>query len=526
MTLAEKINRLRTENGISREKLAEFLGVTTQSVQKWETGASKPDTEKLIRIAKRFNVSLDFLLLGSDSRVIKDVQSENLIKPDYVSLLKFEIYSKNLALEYIQSVDEGLDIEQYRDIFLSADKMPEGQAKEQIADVLFGIVSSAKVRADYPYREPSGLDEIRLCRGSHSFESKMPARALLETKIRGAWIGRIAGCLLGKTVECIHTDELVPFLKETGNYPMKRYIYKSDATDAICEKYRFPFKWRCYADDIQCAPSDDDTSYTVLAQIMVGMYGRDFNPDNVCATWLAMQPRNAYNTAERLAFRNMVNGYRPPMTAVYKNPYREWIGAQIRADYYGYINPGDPRTAAEMAWRDASVSHVKNGIYGGMFVAAALACAAVTNNTKDIILGGLAEIPQESRLYKYVNGVVEMYVKGKSAEETFSYIHGEFDEYAEHEWCHSIPNAMIVAASLLYGRGNYGRSVCLAVQTGFDTDCNGATVGSIVGLAYGSSYIGSEWSKPLKGKLKTSITGVEEISIDELVEKTMRDIPC
>lgn len=346
----------------------------------------------------------------------------------------------------------------------------------------------------------------------------------LDKKIHGAWMGRICGCLLGKTVEGIKTDELLPFLKETDNYPMHRYILHSDLNDGILSKYTFRFANRCYADKIDGMPVDDDTNYIVLAQQIIEKYGRNFTSYDVSRAWLALQSKDAYCTAERVAFCNFVKGFEPPESAKYKNPYREWIGAQIRGDYFGYINPGNPELAAEMAFRDASISHVKNGIYGEMFVAAMLSVAACTDNIKDIISGGLAQIPYTSRLHEAVTDVLTDFENGVSSQDCFTAIHNRYDEYDSHDWCHTVSNAMIVVASLLCGNGDFGKSVCMAVETGFDTDCNGATVGSVLGMANGLDSIGNIWKNPIKDTLHTSFFGVGTVNISDRVKLTLNHI--
>ena len=217
----------------------------------------------------------------------------------------------------------------------------------------------------------------------------------------------------------------------------------------------------------------------------------------------------------------MSDGIQPPDTAVYQNAYREWIGAQIRGDYFGYINPGDPVQAARMAWKDAAVSHVKNGIYGEMLIAAMLARAAVSDDIIDIINTSLRCIPSNCRLSEKLRQLLEKYEHGLDEAGAFSWIHSCFDEKVGHDWCHTISNALIVCASLLYGKNDYGRSICMAVQTGFDTDCNGATVGSILGMKNGFSSIDPYWLEPLHGKLDTNIAGMACVSIEELIDKTM-----
>ena len=523
MALDNMIYKIRTDARLTTEQFAEIFGVSRQAVQKWESGESVPELGRVVKIAKYFDISLDTLMLEGDTRVTEELRFSREIKPKYENLHTWENYSSDILTEYRQSIEEGLDIEVYKDIFESIARLPKGEIKKKLADTLYEIVINASIREGYEYIEPNGLEAIRTLRrdGGCVFDYDKDA---IEDKLYGAWMGRICGCLLGKTVEGIRLHEFIPFLKETDNYPMHRYIKHSEITDEICDKYKFRFRGRCYADTVCGMPVDDDTNYMVLAQKIVEKYGRDFTPYNVSRAWLRYQGKDAYCTAERVAYCNFIKGYEPPESAIYKNPYREWIGAQIRGDYFGYINPGAPEAAAEMAYRDASISHVKNGIYGEMLVAAMIAGAAATDDMEEIVRIGLSEIPHTCRLYKRIARQLDMFNSGVGAEECFKDITETYDDRSSHDWCHTISNAEIVTASLLYGGGDYGRSICMAVESGFDTDCNGATVGSIIGMAKGSAAIGDEWTKPIGDTLHTSIFGCEKVSIRECAKKTMEHI--
>ena len=522
MTIGKSIYKLRTDAKLSQEQFAAVFEVSQQSVQKWESDHAAPSLNKLIQISKYFGISLDALVLGNDNRIVEEMKKTAVIKPQYENLHDWEFYSSNLMTEYDQSIEEGLDIKKYRDVFYAVSKLPKNEIKKKFGDVLFEIVKDAPSQKEYSYVEPSDLETIKALRKAHSY--KKQGMASIEDKIRGAWFGRICGCMLGKSVEGIHSDELIPFLKETDNFPMHRYILCSDLNDEIIKKYTFPFGGREYADTVDGMPADDDTNYTVLYQEIIEKYGKDFTPFDVSRVWLDKQRKNSYWTAERVAFCNFIKGYVPPESAIYKNPYREWIGAQIRADYFGYINPGKPETAADMAWRDASISHIKNGIYGEMFVSAMLAVAAETDGIRDIILGGLAQIPHTSRLYEGIMFILSSFENGLSHKDCLKAIGEKYDEHTSHGWCHTISNAMIVVMSLLYGGGDYGRSICMAVEAGFDTDCNGATVGSVLGMAKGYACIDEYWLKPIKDTLHTSIFGVGTVKISDRIKMTLEHI--
>ncbi len=454
-------------------------------------------------------------------------QYEKIVKPNPEQYSAWEVYSKELAVEYRQSIEEGLDVEAYKDVFASVAQLQDGYDKEQLSDVLYRMVLNAKTREGYEYNEPSDLEGIRALRKPHVYEKKALAEGdALREKIAGAWYGRICGCWAGKFLEGCRTHEIEKLLKETDNFPMTRYILAEDIDKLNPSDYKFKFyKRKILPDVFDHAPWDDDTNYVVLAQQLIDKFGLNFTPMDVASIWLEKQPRNAYCTAERVAFRNFLMGFTPPQSATFKNPYREWIGAQIRGDYFGYINPGNTELAAEMAWRDACISHVKNGIYGEMFAAAMIAAAAVTDDILDIILAGLAEIPATSRLYEQAMDLIARYKSGASEEEAFAHIHTIWDNRNAHDWCHTISNALICIAALLYGNGDFGKTICISVQTGFDTDCNAATVGSVIGIRGGRGGIDEKWTAPTNGKLDTTIMGVGNGSIDSFIELTMKHMP-
>lgn len=436
-------------------------------------------------------------------------------------------YAPELLTEWQQMTEEGKDVARFRGICENLVKLSETQDCEEAALAVLKQMEQAGVREDYPYTEPSDYEEIREC--SEGVQAVSWRESLtqeeLKDKIAGAWIGRISGCLLGKPMECLKSGVIKTILEDTGNYPMNRYVDSREFPAGLAQKVKmdsFASWQKCWIDRIGGkAPVDDDTNYTVLAMRLIDEYGTDFVPDDVLEAWLYWMPMFSACTAERVAYRNAAQGMYAPRTAVYANPYREWIGAQIRGDFFGYINPGNPDKAAQLAWRDACISHVKNGIYGEMFAAAMIAQAAISDDIQQIIEAGLKEVPAASRLAEGIREVLSWYREKVSQEEAFARIHERYDEYYQHDWCHTVSNAMIVAACLLYGEKDFAKTIGLAVQTGFDTDCNGATAGSVLGMLLGEKKIPAYWPESFGRTLRTSIAGYYEVTLEQLTDKTM-----
>lgn len=344
-----------------------------------------------------------------------------------------------------------------------------------------------------------------------------PARELAD-RLRGAWLGRCAGCLLGKPVEGWSAAHLRTYLRGADAWPLDGYVPRIDPYPVDAPPMK-PSWVEATRGAIQGMPRDDDLDYTVVGLLVLERTGGRPSPDDVADEWLARLPIGRLFTAERAAYRNLVLGFRPPDSATYRNPYREWIGALIRVDAYAYVHPGDPLSAARLAASDASLSHVGNGVAAAMWAAAIISLALAGVGPAESVPAASALVPAGSRLRTALDPMIAMHRAGSSWEAALDELEAIAAGYG---WVHAIPNVAIIAASLLWGEGDFGRSIALAVMAGRDTDSNAATVGSATGALVGAAGIPRSWTDSLGDTLRTAVAGVGSARISELAARTLR----
>nr|WP_199880953.1 ADP-ribosylglycohydrolase family protein [Streptomyces kebangsaanensis] len=344
--------------------------------------------------------------------------------------------------------------------------------------------------------------------------------AELADRILGGWLGRVAGNMLGKPVEQGEVwtrDRIDRYLRKAAALPLTDYLPEPSADD---DAHDLRPEWRgCVRGRIHGSCRDDDVDYAILGLHLLETHGFAFSTEQVGDLWLLRLPYLQTFTAERAAYRNLVNGLKPPLTATYDNPYQEWIGALIRADVYGWTSPDAPRRAASLARRDAVLSHTGNGVYGAQWAAALIAAAFTAPTVRSAVDTALTVIPASSRLARTVRRVVSLHEARVPWEDALATL---ADETAGLGWIHTVPNAAVLTAGLLYGEGDFTRTLALTVRGGLDTDSNGATAGSVAGVLTGAAAVPAQWKDPLEDTVRSAVFGFDGVHITELADRTLR----
>lgn len=422
-----------------------------------------------------------------------------------------------LSDELVQRQQSGYEVDEGLAAKIRA-AVAGGSATRQEAADLYERLEQTDLRAGWEYEEPSALDDIVAAAPDRPAIASAPGHEELSDRVLAAWLGRCAGCDLGKPVEGWgwNRAKLRDYLDEAKAYPLDDYL---PVLDPMPERFTLNPCWTVATRGrVEAMARDDDLDYTMLGLKILETYGRGYTSADVGSEWLRGMPYETVYTAERIAYGNLVIGLLPPETARYRNPYREWIGAMIRADIFGYVSPGDPGGAALLAYQDAALSHTANGIYGEMWAAALIAAAFTSSDAREAIEQAMLVVPARSRLSVSLRATVDAHAAGQSWDQAMDSMQQRLDSY---HWVHTINNAEVVAAALLWGDGDFSRTIGLAVEAALDTDCDGATAGSVFGALHGTKSIPRHWTEPLRDTIHSALLGFDGAAITSLARRTV-----
>lgn len=396
---------------------------------------------------------------------------------------------------------------------------------------LYEDLCRTTIRPDFPYEEPDNLEAILALRpdGPRTLPYDL-TNIQLKDKCHGALLGRIIGIILGRPVEGWTEVDIRQRLESTGEYPLSDYFSRYWYKDGVRQD-NYWATFRSTREGLRmtgAAEGDDDSNYVMIYLRLLEKYGMQFTTSDVGFQWLESFPVNWSWGPERTAYINLarftdlgvpwrdIDDAELLRITHHMHQCSELIGAQIRADVFGYASPGLPERAAEWAWRDARLTHVKNGIYGEMLYAAIIAAVFCASTIREAIEIGLTEIPENCRLSEAMRNTLAWWDETQDWRVVYERIAEAYNQYLPGG---TINNACIIANALLAGGGDFEKTLTITVMQGQDTDCTAGTAGSIIGAWLGGSSVPEKWSAPLNDTFDTAIAWEGRRRISEVADR-------
>jgi len=388
-------------------------------------------------------------------------------------------------------------------------------------------LAALPMRDDWAYDEPDDLDGIRAAadRGR-----SLSAVAVTDAGARAeaAFLGSVCGCILGKPFEIDPTlAELRAALEPAGDWPLRDYPTEAVVLSLREQQPQWPELVR---GRIRHVAPDDDINYTVLGMLALEQHGVAFTRDDLLMLWMYNLPLLATFGPERTLLANAALAALEPVVArpwpldrwvQVRNPGSELCGALIRADAYGYACLGDPEQAAGMAWRDAGMTHRGTGLYGAMFVAAAIAVAPLVQDPLEVFATALRYIPQRSRFAEAVTFALEQVAAASDWLDGYERIHARYGEFGH---CRILQEVGTLVNTLRFAE-DVGDGICKQVMQGNDTDSFGATAGSILGAYFGPNHLDARWTEPFRDTIHLALAACWETSLSALAAR-MGQLPA
>ena len=300
-------------------------------------------------------------------------------------------------------------------------------------------------------------------------------------KLYAGWLGKLIGVRFGAPIEGWSYEQIEKTYGEVEDYLV----------------------------DYREFAADDDSNGPMFFLRALEDYGLNATAEEMGLTWLNYAPYEhgfywwgGYgNSTEHTAYLNLRSGIPAPRSgSVEQNgaAVAEQIGGQIFIDTWGLVNPAAPERAADYARRAASVSHGGNGVYGGMFVAACISAAFCETEIGTVLRKGLSVIPEDCEYRRVAEDLIAYHqAHPENWREAFAYVKANYGYDRYPGACHIIPNSAVMVLSMLYGQGDFSKTLCICNMCGWDTDCNVGNVGCILGTLCGLEGIENRWRKPL-----------------------------
>jgi hypothetical protein len=335
------------------------------------------------------------------------------------------------------------------------------------------------------FQHPVKWSEIQSAmRGSCSPDPDPHALDGVDEKLHAGWLGQVAGGAFGTAIEGYHTARIQEVYGEVD-----RFIADPETMN-------------------------DDIVYELVLLDVFERSGRRMSSVELGLEWVRQIPFGW--SAEWIALRNLSEGILPPQSGAFRNPYSDWIGAQMRGMVCGMLAPGWPMEAARLAHMDGRISHSANGIYGEIYAAVLTALAFVRSDVRGMLTEAAGYVPQGSEYAAVLQECLEAVKGTDDPVKAWDLFDQRFEQY---NWIHAYPNLAADILALWYGAGDLTRSFSLLAHAGLDVDCNAGLVGNILGVISG---VPERWSGPIGDRLETYIKGKEVLSIRKLAERTAR----
>lgn len=309
-------------------------------------------------------------------------------------------------------------------------------------------------------------------------------------KLKGAWLAQFIGGAMGTMVEGYTSRNLYEVFGDVREYLREPNTYNDDITFELAFLDAFSKK------------------------------GYEVTSEDIALSWVGLIPCGW--SAEEIAIRNIKNGIFPPESGTFRNPFNEWIGAQMRAGVCGLAAPGDPYLAAKLAWSDGEVSHANNGILGEVFNAVMTSLAFAETDIRRILQQSMELIPADSEYYSVIRYAWDCCQTCAGWQEALSLC---MEKYKRYNWIHAYPNACCEVIALYFGEGDFEETLHIITMCGVDVDCNAGMIMPLIVLIRGMGIIPTKLLHPAFQTLKTYMRGrFRELTLEELAEDTYQSI--